>query len=387
MTNLQNRLLRLARDCWPARMKVGGRERIRAMLGGLLGILFTALVSRSLQGQGAWIVAPLGASAVLVFAVPASPLAQPWSVIGGNTLSALVGAICAMLIPDPAWAGAVAVGGAIAVMFALRCLHPPGGAAALLSALGAVPLSFAFFPVAVNCLLLVLAGMVYNGLTGRRYPHGQSAHAATGSATRFSTADLDAALVHYNQVVDISRDDLEELLHHAEAAAYQRSFGVLVCADIMSHAPVAVEFGTPLDEAWALLEGRQVKALPVIDRARRVIGILTHADFTRSSGPGAAAQIGERIQALLRPSGRSHGSKPEVVGQIMSSAVRTASHQQRVSELVPLYGQAGHHHLPVVDDERRLVGMVTERDLVRALSGQLGSGAVVSAGSTRPVSP
>ncbi len=376
-TSLPDTLLRLARDCWPARQRVGTSERLRAMLGGALGILFTGLAARALLGsggQGAWIVAPLGASAVLVFAVPASPLAQPWSVIGGNTLSAIVGALSAMLIPDPAWAGAVAVGGAIATMFALRCLHPPGGAAALLCALGSVPLGFAFFPVGVDCLLLVAAGMAYNGLTRRRYPHGQAAPAPAGAA-RFSAADLDTALAHYNQVVDISRDDLEELLHHAEAAAYQRSFGVLVCADIMSPEPLAVAFGTPLDEAWALLERRQVKALPVTDRARRVIGILTHADFTRATGPGAAAQIGERLQALVRPSGRSHGDKPEVVGQIMSRAVRTASHRQRVSELVPLYGQSGHHHLPVVDDEHRLVGMMTERDLVRALGSRIGRGA------------
>jgi hypothetical protein len=56
--------------------------------------------------DAAWLVAPLGASAVLVFAVPSSPLAQPWSVIGGNTLSALVGAACAHFIHDPAWAAA-----------------------------------------------------------------------------------------------------------------------------------------------------------------------------------------------------------------------------------------------------------------------------------------
>jgi len=373
MIRAMGKVSNLLRDCWPARMKVGGRERLRAALGGLLGIAFTALVSRALHGSGAgaWIVAPLGASAVLVFAVPASPLAQPWSVIGGNSLSALVGALCAMLIPDPAWAGAVAVSVAIGVMFTMRCLHPPGGAAALLSALGAVPLSFVLFPVALNCVLLVLAGMVFNGLTGRRYPHGQaspSASAAPSSSNaRFSTADLDAALAHYNQVIDIPRDDLEELLHHAEAAAYRRSFGDLVCADIMSREPLAVEFGTPLAEAWGKLQSRHVKALPVIDRVRRVVGIVTQADFARQASPDGAA-LNERIQALLKPSGRTHDLKPEVVGQIMSTDVRTVTLEQRVSELVPLYAETGHHHLPVIDGERRLAGIVTQSDVIRALN-------------------
>jgi len=363
-------LARIARDCFPARMRVGSRERLRAGVGGLLGILFTALLARALHGAGpgAWIVAPIGASAVLVFAVPASPLAQPWSVIGGNTLSALVGASCALFIHDPAWAGAVAVGLAIGVMFAMRCLHPPGGAAALLSALGAVPLQFVLFPVAVNCLLLVLAGMVYNGLTGRRYPHGQAAPALPAdAAARFSAADLDAALAHYNQVVDISRDDLEHLLHHAEAAAYQRSFGALVCADLMTPAPQTAEFGTPLDEAWAQLQRHHVKALPVVDRVQRVIGIVTPADFLRHAGADGATALSGRLRAFVRPSGLTHTDKPEVVGQIMSRAVRSVARDQRISELVPLYAESGHHHLPVVDGENRLVGILTQSDLIRAL--------------------
>jgi CBS domain-containing membrane protein len=67
----------------PARLPVGPTERARAALGAALGLLLTGLLSRwaAAQWPGAdvpWLVAPLGASAVLVFAVPASPLAQPW---------------------------------------------------------------------------------------------------------------------------------------------------------------------------------------------------------------------------------------------------------------------------------------------------------------------
>ena len=356
-------------------MRVGARERLRVVAGALLGILLTSLLCHmALTGTGPWIVAPLGASAVLVFGLPASPLAQPWPVIGGNSLSALVGAACGLLIRDPVWAGAIAVGLAIAVMFATRCLHPPGGAAALLSAMGGVSLSFALFPVAVNSLLLVAAGMAYNGLTGRRYPHRQLAPAAASTTaaaakTRFSSADLDAALAHYNQVVDISRDDLEELLQHAEAAAYQRSFGELLCAHIMSREPMAVEYGTPLQEAWQTLQAHHIKALPVIDRARRVIGILTQADFMRHAGLQTPAGLSGRLQRLVRPSGLSHSAKPEVVGQIMSAGVLSASTTQRVSGLVPLFARDGHHHLPVVDEEQRLVGIITQSDLVKALHG------------------
>jgi CBS domain-containing membrane protein len=353
---------------WPAPVRVDAHERWRSVAGAGLGILFTALLSRWWAGAGAlspWLVAPLGASAVLVFALPASPMAQPWSVVGGNTLSALVGAACAMLVPDPAWAAALAVAAAIALMFALRCLHPPGGATALLASLGAVGFQFALFPMLVNSLLLVVAGVVYNSLSGRRYPHAQVRHA--GEPARFSEADLDAALAHYNQVLDVSRDDLEELLHHAESAAYQRTFGNLRCGDIMTREPVAVAFGHPLQEAWALMRQRRIKALPVVDKARRIVGIVTVADFMRHADLDRHDGIGQRLRALVRGSGTVHSDKPEVVGQIMTREVRVASVNRHLIELVPLFSEGGHHHIPIIDAERRLAGIITQSDLVRAL--------------------
>ncbi len=110
------------------------RDRLLACLGALVGIALTSFVCATVLHGWAplpLLVAPIGASAVLVFAVPASPLAQPWSVLGGNVVSALVGVIAAMFISTPWLAVGIAVAGAILAMSLLRCLHPPGGAAAL----------------------------------------------------------------------------------------------------------------------------------------------------------------------------------------------------------------------------------------------------------------
>ncbi|MDM0014539.1 HPP family protein [Variovorax sp. J22P168] len=374
ITTRKDTLLAFLRSFRPARVRVGGRERARAFMGAGIGILFTALASRwwgSVEGlPGPWMAAPLGASAVLVFALPASPLAQPWGVIGGNTISALVGSCCAMLIVDPAWAGAAAVAAAIAVMFSLRCLHPPGGASALLAALGASSWHFAVFPMLATSVLLVSAGVVYNGLTGRRYPHGQvqaPPAPANAAPSRFTGADLDAALAHYNQVLDVSRDDLEELLRFAEGAAYKRNFGDLRCADIMSTAPVSVQFGESLERAWSLLRQHRIKALPVVDRVGRIAGIVTVADFMRLANLDRREGLGARLRAVLRPEGRVHSDKPETVGQIMTREVRVASASRHLSELVPLFAEGGHHHIPIIDDDKRLVGIVTESDVVRAL--------------------
>ena len=167
----------------PAPIAADWRERLRVVLGATLGILITALVCHAAGADSAagwpWLVAPLGASAVLVFAVPASPLAQPWAVVGGNTVSALVGIACVRWVGSPEIAAALAVGLAIAAMFALRCLHPPGGASALLVALsGVTDPRFALYPVLINSLLLVAVGMAYNQATRRSYPHRQLPAAA-----------------------------------------------------------------------------------------------------------------------------------------------------------------------------------------------------------------
>ena len=88
------------RDFVPAPMAVDARERWRAVAGAALGVLFTALLCGALAPVDhslPWLVAPIGASAVLVFAAPSSPFAHPWSVIGGNTQSALVAIVCVHL--------------------------------------------------------------------------------------------------------------------------------------------------------------------------------------------------------------------------------------------------------------------------------------------------
>lgn len=353
----------------PAAVSVGSAERLRVAGGAFFGVLVAALLCRAasgLWGVTPWLMAPLGASAVLVFAMPASPLAQPWPVLIGNTLSALVGIACARLVPDVALAAALGVGAAILVMFATRSLHPPGGAAALLAVLGGASPQFALFPVASSSLLLLLAGTLYNRMTRHDYPHRQTL-AVSPARSRFTTADLDAALSHYNQVLDVSRADLAELLEFAEAQAYQRRLGDLKCADIMTRMVITADYAMPLEEAWRLMRERHIKALPVIDPARRLIGIVTTGDFLKHAQRDAFKGLGERVLGLVRPSDSMNTDKPEAVGQIMSRRVQVVSANRPVVDLLPLMAEGGHHHVPIVDETNLLVGIITQTDLIRAL--------------------
>ncbi len=370
------RLSRLRALLWPAPLLTTPKERLRAAVGAGLGLLFMAALCRSLASfwpGSAWMIAPLGASAVLVFAVPAGPMAQPWAVMGGNTVSALVGTTVAMTGLEPLWGGPTAVCLAIAAMLSTRSLHPPGGAVALTAVLThAATWRFPLFPVLLNSSLLVLAGVVYNQLTGRAYPHPQGALKLTPpSSTGGPSAQPDVlgeVLRRYNQVLDVSRDDLEALLHDTERLAYRRRLSELRCEQIMSDQPISVQFGTPLQEAWDLLKQHRIKALPVVDQYQHLVGIVTRADFLRHAGLDAHDAVASRLRQLLRATPGTTSDKAEVVGQIMTRHVRVASAHRSLLDLLPLFTDGGHHHIPIVGEHRKLVGIVTQSDFLQAWS-------------------
>lgn len=379
-----NKALQWLHDCLPRPIAVSGTERLRGSIGALFGIFLTGLVSHWVLGPDSalpLLIAPMGASAVLVFAMPSSPLAQPWPLIGGNIISAVIGVACAQWIPDLTLASAFALTGAIGAMFALRCLHPPGGAIAMTAVLGGAAIQsqgfhFVLSPVALNSFLLVGAALVYNNITRHRYPHlphrdhgnkHNTADLAPTGRLGFTPEDLDDVLKRYNEVLDINRDDLESLFLQAEMHAYRRRFKEITCADIMSHDLVTVEFGTELEEAWMLLRRHKIKALPVVDRARRVIGIVTFVDFMKNANLDVYQGFDAKLRHFIRRTSGTHSDKAEVVGQIMTRTVRTARTDKHIVELVPMLSDLGLHHIPIVDEEDRLAGMVTQSDLIAAL--------------------
>lgn len=215
----------------PHPLAVARKQMVLASIGAGIGLAITSLFSHWVLGEvNLWFVAPVGASAVLLFGVPNSPLAQPWSIVGGNFISALTGVTVGMWIVNPAIACGVAACLAIALMFKLRCLHPPGGAVALTAVLGGPGIhstgyEFAFTPVLLNSVSLALLAILFNNLAGRRYPHPLAAAepvpppvAITVSITR---DDLHEALLA-GQLLDIDEGDLQEVLLHAEKIAERR---------------------------------------------------------------------------------------------------------------------------------------------------------------------
>lgn len=348
---------------------------VRAALGALLGVAATGLAARALLGGGAattpLLVAPVGASAVLAFAIPASPLAQPRSIIGGNLVSGLVGVACAAVIHQPVLAAGLAVGVAILAMSLLGCLHPPGGAIALGAALATRVTDLhglwaALAPLAACSILLVLAAAIYLNLMGRSYPH-RAATPASPHATRdpaplnrvgFTSEDVGEALAHYGELLDVAPEDLDALFREVELQAHQRIHKHILCGEVMSRDVIAVDIGQSADSALAFLQQHDLRAAPVLDEKRRVVGMTRRAE-------------------LLAARGRT-------VAEALDPFVHKVMPGTPIEALLPLLSSGAAHEAMVVDADRVLVGVITQTDLLAVLYRAHIVEAVAAGGGSQP---
>lgn len=358
----------------PAPFQINNRERLRALIGAGLAILITSQLSQWMIGDDLhtyWMVGSLGATSLLVFLLPGSPLAQPYAAVLGNTAGACIGVLCAHAGLPPVPSTALAVSGAMAAMFILRCVHPPGVAVALFASLTHITdISFALVPIFTDTLLLVILAAIYNNLTGKAYPHMEPkkpASPAKPASSRFTDEDLDRALARYNQALNISRSELAQVLEYTENATYERILDATLCRDIMSRDPIAVSPDTPQPQAWEIIRSNKLKALPIVDDRHHLLGIATASDFADSSLASATPAPGPRgLRALL---GRRKPKTPDAptVADIMTSPVTHASEDAPISSLIPLFAQQRLRHIPVLDASGQLTGIVTQSDLLQAL--------------------
>ena len=138
-------------------------------LGGLLAIASVALLTHTMNSP--FLMAPFGATCVLAFGVPNSPLAQPRNIIGGHILSTLVGIGCLLLLGNEWYSLGLGVGLSIALMQLTKTTHPPAGADPIVVILGAKTLEFVINPVLSGAIVITLIALIFNNImTDRKYP-------------------------------------------------------------------------------------------------------------------------------------------------------------------------------------------------------------------------
>lgn len=167
----------------------------------------------------------MGASAVLALSVPHGTLSQPWPIIAGNTVSAFIGVTAALAVADVYVAAGLAVGISIATMHYLRCIHPPGGATALVPVIGgheiqSMGYEFVLVPTLANCFIIVTVAIAFNNLfRWRRYPASLMTydhsmyHPETYS---ISARHIQLAMESMDEVIDISPEQVKYLVDKAD---------------------------------------------------------------------------------------------------------------------------------------------------------------------------
>lgn len=370
---MQDRLIEWCRSFAPAPVSARPKEWLRAAIGVGIALFITLSSSTWLFGLPITLLlaAPAAASAVLMFAASSSPFAQPWSVLGGSVLATFIG-ISFGLSDLPLVVATVLTGCIVLIcLFGLRCLHPPGGALALIAVAGAqqtAALGYELlYPVAFNAVLLVIVALIYNNLTGHAYPkaHRRVPAPAAGEVDlppsqrlSFTEDDVEHALEEFGEYVDVTRDDLAQLIRQTERHALRRSMGQVTAAEVMSRHLHCATPGTTVEEAWQSMRNHHVRAMPVVEPdSRKLLGVITLEDLLRHFRPGGA-RVGFGRLKLLR------GTRLRTIMVGPAISVRPDAH---MLDLVFLLSEHGLHCLPVVDDTERVVGLITQTDLIAAL--------------------
>ena len=216
---------------------ISHKERLLSALGAFLGIGGILLVTTHYvdSGHAALLVASMGASAVLLFAVPHGALSQPWAVLGGHVISAIIGVTIANLVSSEVLAASLAVGVAVGAMHYLRCIHPPGGATAASAVIGGTEVhelgyQFVLTPVLLNTILILLIAIFFNYVfEWRRYPvylqqqfRKNAKNQQEQNPGGISHDDFVFALSEMDSFIDVSEDDLLHIYNLATGASARR---------------------------------------------------------------------------------------------------------------------------------------------------------------------
>jgi CBS domain-containing membrane protein len=234
------------RSRWfPAAVNTRPTEWSRAAIGMALGTFFSVWLCAQVFGMevALHLLGPLGASAVLLFAVSSGALAQPWSIIGSYLCAGVVALLVARVLGRTLGGACLAAGMAVVLMCWLRCLHPPAGGLAM-SLVLADPASAALGWHELGAVLLgagalLACALAYNNATRTRYPKGAVETSTTvlpdPRAARdpaITAADLKLALADMEQFYDVAPTELEQLIHAAETHARRRSIGEVLATRV-----------------------------------------------------------------------------------------------------------------------------------------------------------
>lgn len=182
--------------------------------------------------------------------------------------------------------------------------------------------------------------------------------------------DYERAMQSMGTFIDVEVGDLMTMAERAQQFAAQRTTESMKVSRVMSHPVRVIQPQTSLSEAAHLMVSERISGLPVVDETEKLIGIITEADFLRGLGVPAhhpSHSLWQTLEAMfthLPLHGELEGPD-EVVSSYMVHDVVCALPDDHVDEVIAKMKRYRVKRIPVCNDERHVVGIVTRSDLVR----------------------
>lgn len=346
-----------------APLRLPSRSQLKAALAASLALAVVAGVSHQLLNplEHVVLLASMGATAVLLFGLPHSPLAKPRVVFFGHLIPATIGLLCSHWIPNFAVMAATTMGLVLLVMYRFDCMHPPGGATAMVPVIAALqaplPMSFLLAPVLLNVLLILGVSVCLQRwlLTPSSPP-----------AAVIAPQALAHAIASHDEPVDVDSDTLQQLFQSAQAYMRQQPQPAH-CAEITRPLPARARLTDHLSSGWDALSQHSSDVLALESDEGQFVGMLRRLDFLQPSLPQHLWAWRRVLLQLHWHLTRRVSHQPLALLPLWH--VPVVSSQQAISDLVPLFAKPQVTLVAVVD-QGRLQGIIQASDLVQWLLQQ-----------------
>jgi len=225
---------------FPIQFPMSHTEAIVSAVAAALTIIANAWISHYVlpPEYQVFLAASMGASTILAMVAYRSPMSQPWAILGGHLVAAVMGLVSVFFVKEMVLAAAAAMALTILAQLILRCLHAPGGGTALLPVLGSEAIlaeGFGFvFVVVVNSLVLIIFAIIFNNLhPGRRYPVPPGTDESY-TVRVYTQDELEEAVKSVTSHLDIAPEDLDRISQQAIKYLHQEKKGEMSCGQANS---------------------------------------------------------------------------------------------------------------------------------------------------------
>ncbi len=179
--------------------------------------------------------------------------------------------------------------------------------------------------------------------------------------------DFREALRELGVYMDITESDLKKIYELSARIAKERCTHSWLAGEIMTRDVITVKEDMDLYEAGKMLIKNKISGMPVVNGEGRVIGIITNADVLTMAEMPRGHVFNDVVMRYVLNKPTPQHRKGSKVRDIMSKAVITVSPGTTVRKIAELLDKKRIKRVPVIDEENRLVGIVSRGDIVRVV--------------------